>query len=79
MLTREVIQERSYRIWEREGRPHGRDADHWRRAELELVAELGRLHDEAKAVVEADAKAKALKAKEPGKRGGRRKTSTAVE
>ncbi|ASW10732.1 DUF2934 domain-containing protein [Rhizobium sp. 11515TR] len=25
--------ERAYRIWEQEGRPEGRDLDHWQRAE----------------------------------------------
>ncbi|GES40964.1 DUF2934 family protein [Rhizobium sp. ERR 922] len=25
--------ERAYRIWEEEGRPDGRDLDHWQRAE----------------------------------------------
>ncbi|MBI1179283.1 MAG: DUF2934 domain-containing protein [Alphaproteobacteria bacterium] len=33
------IRERSYFIWEREGRPDGRDWDHWLRAEGELRAE----------------------------------------
>ena len=72
MLTKEAVQERSYRIWEREGRPYGRDVDHWRRAELELIAELGRLHDEAKAFAEAEAsprrKAKPAKEGKPRKR-----------
>jgi hypothetical protein len=33
------IAERAYRIWEGEGRPCGRDLDHWLRAEAELGAE----------------------------------------
>jgi hypothetical protein len=32
------IQERAYHIWENEGRPHGRDFDHWLRAEQELAS-----------------------------------------
>jgi hypothetical protein len=32
------IRERSYQIWEQEGRPAGRHLDHWLRAEQELVA-----------------------------------------
>jgi hypothetical protein len=32
------IRERAYAIWESEGRPHGRDADHWRQASEELAA-----------------------------------------
>jgi hypothetical protein len=35
------IRERSYQIWEQEGRPNGRHLDHWLRAECELVAENG--------------------------------------
>lgn len=30
------IANRAYQIWEREGRPHGRDQDHWHSAEREL-------------------------------------------
>ena len=32
------IAERAYRIWEGEGRPTGRDLDHWLRAEAEVKA-----------------------------------------
>ena len=32
------IQTRAYQIWEQEGRPDGRDIDHWLRAESELSA-----------------------------------------
>jgi hypothetical protein len=32
------IRERAYAIWEREGRPHGKDLEHWRRAEAEIAA-----------------------------------------
>jgi hypothetical protein len=33
------ITERAYAIWEREGRPEGKAADHWQRAEAEIAAE----------------------------------------
>ena len=33
------IQERAYQIWLREGCPHGRDLDHWNRAEQEVSKE----------------------------------------
>ena len=33
------IRERSYQIWEQEGRPEGRDLDHWLQAERELADE----------------------------------------
>ena len=32
------IRERSYQLWEQEGRPDGRHLDHWLQAEQELVA-----------------------------------------
>jgi hypothetical protein len=35
----ERIKRRAYEIWEREGRPSGRDVEHWREAEAEIVAE----------------------------------------
>ena len=31
------IAARAYHIWEGEGRPHGRDQEHWRMAEAELA------------------------------------------
>ena len=36
----ERIRQRAYEIWEREGRPHGRDEEHWRMAVDELVEEF---------------------------------------
>jgi hypothetical protein len=35
----ERIRARAHEIWEREGRPDGRDADHWRQASDEVDAE----------------------------------------
>ena len=32
------IAARAYQLWEAEGRPQGRDQDHWRRAEAEVAA-----------------------------------------
>lgn len=32
------VQERAYHIWENEGRPHGRDFEHWLQAEQELAS-----------------------------------------
>jgi hypothetical protein len=34
------IRERSYQIWEQEGRPEGRHLDHWLQAEHELNVEI---------------------------------------
>jgi Protein of unknown function (DUF2934) len=33
------VRERAYDIWQREGRPHGRDAEHWQQAAAEVEAE----------------------------------------
>jgi hypothetical protein len=38
-ITYEQIAERAYQIWEREGKPKGRDQEHWTRAEDELRKE----------------------------------------
>jgi hypothetical protein len=32
----EQIRQRAHTIWEQEGRPHGREQEHWERAEREL-------------------------------------------
>jgi hypothetical protein len=34
------VRERAYAIWEREGRPFGREIDHWRISEQTTLAEL---------------------------------------
>lgn len=36
-----AIRERAYRLWEAEGRPHGREAEHWERAHREYEANAG--------------------------------------
>ena len=36
------IRQRAYQIWEREGRPMGRDREHWLMAERELAYEQGK-------------------------------------
>jgi membrane protein involved in colicin uptake len=38
MSIQQAIQERSYFIWVGEGRPHGRDLEHWLTAEVEMSA-----------------------------------------
>ncbi len=35
------IERRAYAIWERDGRPEGREKEHWRQAEQELAGEQG--------------------------------------
>ena len=41
MITdrRDAIEAHAYAIWEREGRPDGKDLEHWLRAEAEVDAE----------------------------------------
>ena len=39
----EAIAHRAYQIWESEGRPVGRDLDHWARAEDEILLHGGSL------------------------------------
>ena len=34
------IRERAYEIWEQEGRPEGREQEHWREAERQLEVEF---------------------------------------
>lgn len=36
-MSRMMIEKRAYEIWEAEGRPQGREADHWAAAERELT------------------------------------------
>lgn len=36
----ERIRARAYQIWEQEGRPHGRDLEHWQQAERQLAVEF---------------------------------------
>ena len=33
-----AIRQRAYAIWENEGRPHGREWDHWARASHEVLS-----------------------------------------
>jgi Protein of unknown function (DUF2934) len=35
----EKVRERAHRIWVDEGRPHGRDVEHWLRAKWEVESE----------------------------------------
>lgn len=39
-ISEEMIRERAHHIWEREGRPEGRDRDHWQMARSELAIEM---------------------------------------
>jgi hypothetical protein len=36
-VHQDLIRQRAYEIWDQNGRPHGRDAQHWAQAERELL------------------------------------------
>jgi Protein of unknown function (DUF2934) len=37
-MRHKQVEARAYALWEKEGRPHGHDLDHWLRAEIQIVA-----------------------------------------
>jgi hypothetical protein len=41
------IAELAYRIWERQGRPEGRDREHWEQAQRELQGDEGGFRSDA--------------------------------
>lgn len=43
MQNEERIRQRAYEIWEREGRPEGREQEHWTRACQEIASEDARV------------------------------------
>lgn len=56
--SEEAIRIRSYQIWEREGKPQGRDGEHWTLARQELIAERIVAAAPAKRPTKATAKGK---------------------
>ena len=61
----EAIKERAYHIWMREGRPHGRDFEHWVQAQVELEAEQRKGNSSAPETKAAAPRAAAPKAAKP--------------
>lgn len=57
------IRDRAYAIWLDEGCPHGRDADHWLRAERAILAEAAAVPDVAPVVAVVKAPRKTTNAK----------------
>ena len=57
------IRDRAYAIWLEEGRPHGRDADHWFQAERAILAEAAAVADVAPVVAVVKAPRKTTNAK----------------
>lgn len=76
-ISEAAIRERAYDIWEREGRPHGRDFEHWVRAQVELTAEVSLVGDRRNPAPPrprpANAKVAAPKASRPAARNARGK------
>ncbi|KGF69183.1 hypothetical protein LL06_12450 [Hoeflea sp. BAL378] len=70
------IRERAYEIWESEGRPEGREAQHWEqaRAELASLTGAGEANQAPEAVSKAGAKprgsTKSAAAAKPGAKAG---------
>lgn len=50
------VRERAYFIWEKEGKPHGRDRDHWAMAERELFS-VGMMGGAAKLAAKSNGQA----------------------
>lgn len=44
--TEQAVKARAYELWEREGRPEGRHAEHWTQAERELGAGASNLDED---------------------------------
>jgi hypothetical protein len=65
-VTHEEIARRAHEIWEQEGRPHGRDAEHWLVAERQLHGASSLLDlpkaSQGKTEVDAREQARAIKA-----------------
>ncbi|PZO03183.1 MAG: hypothetical protein DCF30_03410 [Hyphomicrobiales bacterium] len=60
MSREQTVRDVAYAIWEAEGKPRGRDAEHWQQAEERVAASLaGGKKTDAKAKT-TDAKAKPL-------------------
>ncbi|AMJ60572.1 DUF2934 domain-containing protein [Bosea sp. PAMC 26642] len=40
MSREQIVRDTAYAIWEAEGKPEGRDADHWRQAEARVAGSI---------------------------------------
>jgi hypothetical protein len=76
--TENQIADRSYFIWEKEGRPEGKALDHWLRARTELEAETAAKPKRTRAAAPRKAGTTATKKKTNGKTGVRKTKAKAV-
>lgn len=75
MSREQIIRDTAYAIWEAEGRPDGRAAEHWRMAEVQVVASTA---PPPRATRKAPARSAASKTAGDGKVGApKRKPRTA--
>src|SRR5262249_4925557 len=72
------IARRAYEIWEEEGRPHGRDQEHWRRAAEEIADEERQVVERGRERSETIAPAKHAEAGPPPIAAGRATVETPV-
>lgn len=72
---REMILNKAYELWEAEGRPTGREMEHWFQAEILIAQELSKSKRAAKETGKSKAKAPA-KAKAPTKAKAKSATKT---
>ncbi|MGH7789258.1 MAG: DUF2934 domain-containing protein [Candidatus Binatia bacterium] len=78
-ISDDAIRHRAYLIWEREGRPHGRDYEHWVQAQIELAAETRRNGKPPAAPArKAAPKAKTVAAKKPAVKAPAKTTRAAA-
>lgn len=69
MSRDQIVRDTAYAIWEAEGKPEGRDAEHWRLAEERVSASTSGGKAKAKAPVKGKAEASAKpEAREPVKK-----------
>jgi hypothetical protein len=72
LIDESVVREQAYLLWEREGRPFGRDAEYWLRAEAALAPASTPVRKRAKA---AEAPKTKAKSESPGAAKGKPKAS----
>jgi len=67
-ISEDVVRIRAYQIWEREGRPHGRDYEHWVQAQVELESEAAKDNGDRRVAAARSAPARKEKASLPTNR-----------
>lgn len=70
------VREIAYAIWEREGRPHGQEMEHWLRAEMTLRQQVAEMGPEPGPASLAVAKKPAKKAASTAKPASGKKTTS---